>query len=267
MARRFLGRPLLGLLRRRPGSKGAARRRGPAHPRCDPRRTGRGRLRARPPRGEVQGARDRRHRARRRGGALPAGEVHRRLRARPRGGLRLRTARGRGRRPGVGSRRPGRPPRRPRSPRHPGCRGPGAPRGARRAPRGSRRHAALQPAHRSRPDTGRASAPRSDRGRNPVHGLDRRPRDVRHRPHARVRGRALDRDRPEDPLRGRGRGCALQRRDARAATGDRRGLRLVGRGRRGDGLCPSRRAARRSGRARASVSRRTPLPRSSPRRG
>ena len=184
-----LGRDLHRLLRRGPGGARAARGRGAADAGHHAQRAARGRARARPARRPLPRPRDRRGRARRRGGLLPERAVRARV---PRG-----RAAGLGSVPHAGEvvgpesvataldqLEPGPDPA--RLPRD---------RGSRRSSTSSPTAASSSTSRRSRTCAPARSAsleehplPRARRRRRPLLGLDRRPGDVRHRPDARVRG-------------------------------------------------------------------------------
>ena len=183
-ARRRLGRDLRGLLRRRrrrrrssTASPSASRRTSTAaRPRSRPRRSS-----ATPPRTATRGVV---------GVGLggleaqyppePYADV---VRAREVRGPRLRAARRRGRRAGFHPRRARRPAGGSHPPRLPRDRGPRARRRARRTGNRARPDAGLERQNRRRRLAGRASAAAPRRGRRSLLDLDRRPRDVRHRPH------------------------------------------------------------------------------------
>ena len=93
---------------------------------------------------------------------------------------------------------------------------------ARRPRHRARRLPALEPPHRRRRLARGAPAAAARRRRRPLLDLDRRPGDVRHRPHARLRGGRLARRLAARGVRGRRRRRALRRRDARAPAADRR---------------------------------------------
>ena len=119
---------------------------------------------------------------------VPARAVRAGVRARARRRARLGAARRRGRRAGVGARRARRARRRPDPPRHPRGRGPGLAARARRAGDRARRLPDLEPAHAARSRRSTSIRCRSCSPPASVLDLHRRPRDVRHRPDARLRG-------------------------------------------------------------------------------
>ena len=118
----------------------------------------------------------------------------------------------RGRRAGLGARRARGSRRRPAQARHPFGRGLRSRRRARRSRDRPRRVPAFEPPHRGGPVARGAPVAATRRRRCPLLHLDGRPRDVRHRPDARLRGRRLARCLPARRVRGRRRRRALRRR-------------------------------------------------------
>ena len=222
-ARRRLGRHLRRLLRRRRGGARAARRRGPADPGHRPRLSARGGRAGRSLLAEVRAT----------AASWESGSAGSRRSTRPsrtrrcsssrRPRARLGAARGRGRWPGFGSRRARCAAGRSHPPRHPRGRGPGARRRARASGGSSSTSRRSRTSARARsPSLAEHPLPAARRGRRALLDLDRRPGDVRHRPHARLRRGALPRRRPARRVRGGSRGRALRRGDAGTAPRARR---------------------------------------------
>ena len=173
-------------------SKGDDRRRGPPDARHPPRVPRRGRGRDRALLREVPRSRRRRARARRPRVGVPAGAVRARVSHRAGRRSRLGPARGRDRRRRLDPRLDRRARRRPAPARHSRRRRSGAARRNRGARHRVRRVPDLECAYSRRRHHRDPSPARHARGGRAVLDQHRRSRDVRHRPHPRVRSRGRD---------------------------------------------------------------------------